>query len=183
MDFEEYIKLTRETAVYPDEYERDYVIHGLVDELGELYSAIEDPDGLIQERHMSSKHVKKIEQEMGDVAWYIARVIDHFEFYEFEKLWNPESNKVKLDPERGKNLVQSSLLCATRINGHQKKSVRDEGNREKQIREELRKILMNIQKAAHHFGLRDFDVVTRRNIDKLFDRKARDVIHGDGDNR
>jgi NTP pyrophosphatase (non-canonical NTP hydrolase) len=183
MDFQKYVELTRETAVYPDEYERDYVIHGLVDELGELYSTVEDPSGLIQDDYMSSKHVKKIEQEMGDVAWYIARIIDHFEFYDFEKLWNTESGKVKLDPERGKNLVQSSILHAAQINGHQKKSVRDDDNRESQIQEELRKILVNIQKATHHLGVRDFNVVTRRNIEKLFDRKARDVLHGDGDNR
>ena len=44
MNFEEYIKLTRETAVYPENYERDYLIHGLVDEAGELKEKVKNND-------------------------------------------------------------------------------------------------------------------------------------------
>lgn len=185
MDFQKYIELTRETAVYPDEYERDYVIHGLVDELGELRETLDNPpieNGLVAKR-FSSKHVTEIEKEMGDVLWYTARLVDHFGF-DVQTFFEFELSETTMSPsDQGEELVNEALLCATRINGHQKKSVRDEDNREDQIKGRITSIIRKLRKAAHHFGLRDLEVVARRNIEKLFDRKARDVIHGDGDNR
>ncbi len=193
MDFQKYIELTRETAVYPDEYERDYVIHGLVDELGELQETLDNPpieNRLVSERfspgarqRFSSEHVNEIEKEMGDVLWYTARLVDHFGF-DVQKFFEFELSETTMSPlDQGEELVNEALLCATRINGHQKKSVRDEDNREDQIKGRITSIIRKLRKAAHHFGLRDLEVVARRNIEKLFDRKARDVIHGDGDNR
>ena len=182
MDFQEYIELTRETAVYPDEYERDYVIHGLVDELGELKTTIESPSQATI-TYMTSDHVKSIEAEMGDVLWYTARLVDHFGF-DVQKFFEFELSETTISPSnQGEELINEALLCATRINGHQKKSVRDEENREDQIKSQITSIIRKLRKAAHHFGLRDLEVVSRRNIEKLFDRKARDVLHGDGDNR
>lgn len=184
MELEIYIEKTAELAIYPDDYERDYVIHGLVDELGELRETVDNPpmERGLRTGEMSGSHVAEIEKEMGDVTWYLARVIDHFDF-DFSEYWNTEISVKPLSPEKGKELVQEALLSAARINGHQKKSVRDDDNREDQIQHEVGKILRKIRKAAHHFGLRDLDVVTRRNLEKLFDRKARDVLQGDGDNR
>ncbi len=185
MELDIYIEKTRELAIYPDDYERDYVIHGLVDELGELRETLDNPpmeSGLTTEK-MSTEHVQKIEEEMGDVTWYLARAIDHFGF-DFADYWNNYSaSEGTISPEKGEELIQEALLSAARINGHQKKSVRDDDNRKEQIQRELSEIVRNLRKASHHFGLRDLDVVTRRNLEKLFDRKERNVLHGDGNSR
>jgi hypothetical protein len=84
---------------------------------------------------------------------------------------------------RGQSLVQEALIKAARINGHQKKSVRDDKNREDGIKQEARGIFGLLEKAAFHFGFFDLEVVMNRNLDKLFDRKERGVLKGDGDNR
>lgn len=184
MHFETYKEKTRETAVYPENYERDYVIHGLVDELGELSLTVKNPpsENGIRSEHMSSRHVNKIEQEMGDVTWYLARTADHFGF-DLTDFWQRSTSEGSVSPKRGEELVEEALFCATKINGHQKKSVRDDDDRSGQIKKQVSNIVVKLQRAAHHLGVRDLDVVTRRNLEKLFDRKARNVLHGDGDNR
>jgi len=190
MEFSTYIEKTRETAVYPDDYERDYVVHGLVDEAGELVRTVKDVGGevcCITDNSGSTVHVEQICKEMGDLMWYLARAVDHFDFEpaDFFKVLENE-RKVKQDHmsfDTGKEKVEEALLLAAQINGHQKKSVRDDADKTDHIEMALRNILLNLRQAAHHFGLFDIRVVMERNIEKLFDRKARDVLHGDGDNR
>lgn len=172
MKFGTYIEKTRETAVYPENYERDYVIHGLVDELGELKETVESGS-------LDGHHVERVCSEMGDVMWYLARLTDHFGF-------DLEANDILREPmdhEVGRGLIDDALVYAARINGHQKKSVRDDADRRAQIQNTANAIFVKLSEAAHHLGLYDIEVVMERNIIKLFDRKERDVLHGDGDDR
>lgn len=182
MQFETYIKKTRETAIYPEDYERDYVIHGLVDELGELKRAVMAPsktDGAPP--RYSSGHVGQVCKEMGDAFWYLARLYDHFDI-ETEEHGRMQSLS-PIDPEVGETKVEEALLAAAKINGHQKKSVRDDTDKSEEIRKTARNIMLNLRKAAHHLGVYDIEVVMERNLRKLFDRKERNVLSGDGDNR
>lgn len=177
------MKKTRETAVYPENYERDYVIHGLVDELGELLETVRENDPGPSEISLpmtSQPQTEEICKEMGDCTWYLARLADRFDI-DLDELWRPSENRREY--ARGERLVLDSLLAAARINGHQKKSVRDDSNRESGIKAEAQKIFKNLQSAAHHLGLYNLDVVLETNLDKLFDRKDRGKLHGDGDNR
>lgn len=182
MYFDTYIEKTRETAVYPEEYERDYVIHGLVDELGELQRAItmvarsENP----LPPEYSRVHVEQICKEMGDGMWYLARLCDHFDF---DLSLDDSITKKSIDLKYGEAKAEQALLAATKINGHQKKSVRDNSDRRRQIRACAKEVLKCLQEASHHLGVFNLEVVMRKNLEKLFDRKDRNVLHGDGDNR
>jgi NTP pyrophosphatase (non-canonical NTP hydrolase) len=188
MDFEEYIKLTRETAIYPESYERNYVIHGLVDEAGELKETVESKPNRkstssVQRSRFGGLHVKQICDELGDVMWYAARGVDHFEF-DPERFINANLKQfTPMNQEAAEEETDKLLLAAARMNGNQKKSVRDGDNRENRFNRNLKKVVLKAQKVAHHSGIFDLRVVMERNIEKLFDRKARDVLQGDGDNR
>lgn len=186
MDFEHYMRKTRETAVYPKNYERDYVIHGLTDELGELLETVKEnsPGGkeTVSYPVTGQKHTEDICKEMGDCTWYLARLCDHFGF-SFDRLNITITSDERRTYSRGEELVQESLLQAARINGYQKKSVRDNADKQKAIKQAAQGVFSNLQKAAHHLGLYNLDVVLERNLNKLFDRKDRGKLHGDGDDR
>ena len=188
MDFEEYIKLTRETAIYPDSYERDYVIHGLVDEAGELRETVgsapsRDDISTVKRSKFGGLHVQKVCAELGDVMWYTGRAMDHFGF-DTSIFHSIDRDRFRpMNEETSKQKAQNILLAAARMNGHQKKSVRDDDDRRSNFKRNLHTIIEEAQKLAHHSGLFDIRVVMERNIEKLFDRKARDVLKGDGDNR
>ncbi|WEL19255.1 nucleoside triphosphate pyrophosphohydrolase family protein [Candidatus Nanohalococcus occultus] len=61
-----------------------------------------------------------------------------------------------------------------------KKSIRD-GN-DLDLEKELGDVLWYLARLADELGF-DLDDVAETNLDKLFDRKERGKIHGDGDNR
>ena len=74
MDFEEYQKLSRRTAIYPDKDNNFvYVTLGLVGEAGEVAEKIKkvfrDNNGVLDEER---KQVLK--KELGDVLWYLAQL-------------------------------------------------------------------------------------------------------------
>ena len=74
MDFNEYQKQSRKTALYPNVGDNFvYPTLGLVGEAGEvadkLKKTIRDDDGVI-----TDEKKKEVEKELGDVLWYIAQV-------------------------------------------------------------------------------------------------------------
>ena len=93
MDFEEYQKKSRETALYPSIQEKYvYPALGLVNEAGEVAGKIKkifrDNNGVLDEER---KRVLK--KELGDVLWYLAQIstdlglsLDEIAKYNIEKL-------------------------------------------------------------------------------------------------
>lgn len=74
MTFEEYQKLSRETAVYPDIGKNFvYPTLGLAGESGEVAEKIKkilrDNEGVVDEEKK-----KEITKELGDVLWYLAQI-------------------------------------------------------------------------------------------------------------
>ncbi len=74
MDFKEYQKLCRETAIYPDlGHNYIYPTLGLVGEAGEIAEKIKkvirDNGGVIDEERK-----QMIKKELGDVLWYLAQL-------------------------------------------------------------------------------------------------------------
>jgi len=74
MNFEEYQKLSRRTAIYPDKDNNFvYVTLGLVGEAGEIAEKIKkifrDNNGILDEER---KQILK--KELGDVLWYLAQL-------------------------------------------------------------------------------------------------------------
>lgn len=74
MDFEEYQRLSKRTAVYPDVGKNIvYPTLGLASEAGEVASkvkkAFRDHGGIINEERRED-----IKKELGDVLWYVAQI-------------------------------------------------------------------------------------------------------------
>lgn len=68
MNLQEYQKLTRKTAIYPQRVAEEYLIQGLTSEAGEVAGVRKKylRDGLSRE-----EYIAKLEAEMGDVFWYL----------------------------------------------------------------------------------------------------------------
>lgn len=74
MNFEEYQKLSRETAFYPDINNNFiYPTLGLIGESGEVAEKIKkiirDDNGLVKEEKR-----QEIMKELGDVLWYLSQI-------------------------------------------------------------------------------------------------------------
>jgi NTP pyrophosphatase (non-canonical NTP hydrolase) len=72
MDWETYREWTRTTVAYPKEKEEEYLMVGLANEVGELLGKYKK-----EIRGDGEKFQDKID-ELGDVCWYIARLMDHY---------------------------------------------------------------------------------------------------------
>ena len=102
MNFNEYQKLARSTAIYPEEYKVVYPALGLCGEAGEVAEKVKKTvrgdtalnDGIIR---------GNIAHELGDVLWYVATLADDLGFdLETIAKWNVDklqrrmkSNKIK----------------------------------------------------------------------------------------
>jgi len=74
MNFEEYQKKSRETAIYPNQGDNFiYPVLGLVGESGEVAEKIKkvlrDNRGVIDQEKR-----EEIKKELGDVLWYLAQI-------------------------------------------------------------------------------------------------------------
>jgi len=74
MNFEEYQKKSRETAIYPEKDNNFvYPVLGLVGEAGEIAEKIKkvlrDSEGVINDQEKI-----EIKKELGDVLWYLAQI-------------------------------------------------------------------------------------------------------------
>lgn len=74
MDFHEYQKKSRETAIYPNAGANFiYPTLGLVGEAGEVAEKIKkiirDHGGVLKDEHK-----EEIKKELGDVLWYVAQI-------------------------------------------------------------------------------------------------------------
>ena len=63
-----------------------------------------------------------------------------------------------------------------------KKFFRDENFSKEEIVKELGDVLFYVTALANHIGS-DLETVMNKNLDKLHDRKSRNMIQGSGDNR
>lgn len=86
MDFQEYQRKARATAVYPDNFAMIYPVMGLVGEAGEVANKVKKlmrGDHTTGEWSMESYRLEReivmdILDELGDVLWYLANVCEDF---------------------------------------------------------------------------------------------------------
>ena len=119
MDFETYREWTRETAVYPKDIEEQYLVMGLANEVGEFLGkckkelrgdgvTLEDKVGELlgkfkkEIRGDGAKYGDKI-QELGDVFWYMARLVDHYGLSHQEIL---ATNFKKLEDRKKRGVIK-----------------------------------------------------------------------------
>src|SRR3989304_6098179 len=95
MNFDEYQKKSRKTAIYPD-LDKNFVYPtlGLIGEAGEIAEKIKkvfrDENG-----RMTDEKRKELEKELGDVLWYLSQLstelklsLDEIAFKNIEKLYS-----------------------------------------------------------------------------------------------
>ena len=87
MDWATYQEWTKTTAVYPEEKEEEYLMVGLANEVGELLGKYK------KEIRGDGEKLEDKKDELGDVCWYIARLMDHYNWTHQEVL---HRNFVKL---------------------------------------------------------------------------------------
>lgn len=75
MNFNEYQKETRATAIYPKEKALEYLALGIASEAGEVAGKVKklirDNDGVFTEQNADS-----LVGELGDVLWYLAQLAE-----------------------------------------------------------------------------------------------------------
>ena len=76
MNFNEYQKIARSTAVYPEEYKVVYPALGLCGEAGEVADKIKKT---IRGDRPLEEVIGNIADELGDVLWYLAILADDLE--------------------------------------------------------------------------------------------------------
>ncbi|MCF7795922.1 nucleoside triphosphate pyrophosphohydrolase family protein [Patescibacteria group bacterium] len=75
MTFQEYQKLSRKSAIYPEKYNIIYPAIGLGDEAGEVLGKIKKwLRGDDETEELTKERKDAIEKEIGDVLWYLAQI-------------------------------------------------------------------------------------------------------------
>ena len=99
MDWETYRVWTRTTAVYPEDREEDYLMMGLANEVGELLGK--------HKKEIRGDYVNFTDKldELGDVCWYLARLVDHYGLTHQEVL---HRNFVKLTDRKNRGVIKGS---------------------------------------------------------------------------
>lgn len=167
MMLDEYQELAATTAVYPVEYKYAYPSLGLAEEVGEFCEKLLGPRERLDMGH-----------ELGDVMWYASAVARDFGLTLSECF-------VRTDFPASDNPDFAMLFAALRLAGRVKKVLRGDTFDEKkmdQVKLELGRILHCVNVLAQHFDF-TMEEICQMNLDKLFDRKERGVLKGDGDNR
>ena len=73
MDIQEYLKLTRTTAIYPQDNFLEYLTLGLASEAGEVSGVVKK---YIRQDFTLDVAQEKLRKELGDVMWYWVRLCD-----------------------------------------------------------------------------------------------------------
>jgi len=107
-------------------------------------------------------------------------------FLDYQK----KSRQTALYPDRGQNFIYPTLGLAGEageVAEKIKKVIRDKGGKidditRQELAKELGDVLWYLANLASELEL-DLSNIAQQNLDKLFSRKDRNKLHGEGDNR
>ena len=97
MDFKQYQDKTLEFAIYPEDRAIEYLALGLASEAGEVSGVVKKK---IRDNTYSLEFEQKMVKELGDVCWYLARLLDELDLSLEEVL---EANIRKLSSRKERN--------------------------------------------------------------------------------
>ncbi len=98
MNFNEYQKLARSTAIYPEEYKVIYPALGLCGEAGEVAEKV-------KKNIRDGKSLDGVGLELGDVLWYISALADDLGVTLEEVA---QANVDKLTSRKERNMISGS---------------------------------------------------------------------------
>jgi len=168
MNFNEYMIKATETAIYPTALKTSfgpaYLAMKLCGEAAELWQALDSINWL---------------KESGDLLWYSSQLALEFGIYEIKfptdhTHWNAEDSP-------------AIMILACEIAEYIGKLYRDRGGIIEHVdrlfvNDKLDDILICLDFAARQHGIA-LEQVAEMNLQKLADRKKRNMLHGSGDNR
>lgn len=159
--FNKYQAFTQTTAIYPEV--------GTKSKMELIYLCL----GLLGE-HQEWKESNHDIKEAGDVLWYLSQLCTYYESELSFLYFIAEENK---DYKNYFNIFEAL-----------KKSIRDNRNPEHAVKY-IMEDYMDKLKCAYSYSINNppldetFKLIIMQNIDKLTDRKNRDMLRGDGDLR
>ena len=195
MDWRQYQEMASQTVAYPgaewDHLGIFYATFGLVDEVAEVYEALDSAeDALYLLQNISPVASDKLKAELSDCLWYVARIVA-----EWRLDWDALETEVKelQDKIEPQSLIESyhlMIVSAGNICGVAKKYLRDEDfhlnapsqAKRTQVQFLLANALVGLYNMLYLLNL-SLDELMQINLDKLFSRKKRGKLHGEGDNR
>ena len=98
MDFNDYIVKTLDTAIYPKSRAVEYCMLGLASEVGEVTSVRKKA---IRDNYSYEEEREKVSKELGDVMWYLAQLIYHYDL-DFEQVLEENISKLRSRKQRDK---------------------------------------------------------------------------------
>ena len=96
MNFKEYQDKTFEFAFYPNDKAIEYLALGLVSEAGEVAGVVKKK---LRDNTYSLEFEQKMVKELGDVCWYLARLLDELDL-SLEEVLEANINKLSSRKER-----------------------------------------------------------------------------------
>lgn len=181
MNFNEYQEKARSTAIYPNIGSNiTYPALGLAGETGELLSKI------VKEKHiLNNEHRLDLLKEAGDVLWYVANLASEIQVSLEDVVKNLKATVEFQQSCEGASIY--AVCLASVICEKTKKVLRDKNGIVDDayvsiVSENLAIILSLIDQIAQKLNS-SISEVMEQNIEKLFSRKQRNVLKGDGDNR
>ena len=168
MTLNEYQQKTHETAVYPQECAKEYLLLGLAGEVGEIcnkYKKTIRDNKPIDDDDMIS--------ELGDVMWYVSELCNLYKL-NFDKIMERATwrNLINVNLNITK-LIFNLVTYISKILNKDSKVV---------IKHTFEYFSVDILYIMKKFDIQLHEVLSK-NIAKLQDRKNRGVIKGSGDNR
>lgn len=171
MNLAEYQKRAMETAVYPNIGNNlPYAVLGLIGEWGELEDELRD----------IRPHSLRIRNEMGDCYWFAADCAFEIGYTLKNVDTKPIITCFISDLETCENFCREALYIMAQ---HTSKNMRDSsGESRSLIVSCLSEVLQCLDQLCYLQGFSREEIL-EENIQKLTDRKARNVIHGSGGER
>lgn len=183
MNLKTYYEKAISTAIYPNQGKNvKYPLFGLIGEIGELAEQIKkqyrDDDGKITDERKN-----KIKFELGDIIWYVANTCREFQI-DFSQLDKADDLTRYMTPNEPLGILADMSQCfieLTAIDAPCENSPTKSVFRNAAIGS-LEILFLDIGKMCELYDL-DINDIMKSNIEKLLDRKDRNVIKGEGDER
>jgi len=181
-----YMEFTDSTAVYPDEVALTYSILGLVNELAETIECYNDQIA------QDDTNLKAIALELGDVVYYLCRIVKHLGLPPLSTLFSqyslgrPDSLRYASTLRMSK-VFEKAVIYAGSFAGTHKKQLRgDEAYQSLAILPSIMRVMslfVILDELALLFGFNNLLSIMNMNMAKLSARKLAGTIKGDGDYR
>lgn len=198
--YEEYVAFTGTTAVYPDAghktpLARRYALAGLINELGEISGKYKkllrdgwmDIDNYIPDPKSGQPFRSALAAEIGDVTYYVARVVQEYGFDLFEVFAKPAGDEWLEGEGLTEPAIFSFIAVSTQTMGCFVSAVTAVnravgGSVAAGTVDWLTDLVNQLRALAARLGS-PLEYLMKENRAKLESRKARGVIKGSGDNR